>query len=131
MFVHNISMFTALSLHNLQDLIFGCTPYWVIYSCIFTDLLFHCCHPFWTASSTVDWHLFVCIFHVVPTCIETHTLITNISISHIFIYILNCFYCFLLIWQLLTIYLITLSHVTNIIILIYLKYNSVFNDLHS
>ena len=51
--VYIISMFTAICLSTLHDILLGFTPSWGSLLCIFTDLLFHCCHPHWSAYTIV------------------------------------------------------------------------------
>ena len=89
-------MFNEICLCTLHYLLLGSNSSWVSLSCIFTDLLCHCYHNFWTSFTIWDWHLFLIIYHLVVTCIERHIFVPNLSMSCIFISILKFFCCFLI-----------------------------------
>ena len=66
-----------------------------IVPCIFPVyyFLFRCRHPRWPFSQK---RINIPLFELVVTCIETHILVTNFSISHKFPSVIICFFCFLL-----------------------------------
>ena len=105
MFVNIISMFTAILLCTLHNILIGSTKSWVICLRIFPVLFFNFCHPRWPGLTIVDCHIFVCIYHLGVTCIETHIFVPNFSISHIFISILIFFCCFLILGDIFTFHL--------------------------
>ena len=96
-FVNVISVFTAICLHNLQNIPIACTQSWRSFPCIFPvySLICLCCHPHWTSFKKVYYHPFVWIYHLFVTWIGTHRFVINLSIFNIVISILK-FFCFLL-----------------------------------
>ena len=97
-------MFIEICSCTLYNLLFGCNQCWedcreyllyMIYYATVTILIY--LHPqYFLNTSLLDFT------NLVDICIETHILIPNLSISHIFIYIYFKICCFLLLHQLFT-----------------------------
>ena len=87
--LHNIYSLFLLHLGNHVMNI-----YWILFLC-------YCHHTHLPPFKKVDEQLFVWTYHLVATCIETHILFPNFLISHIFIYPLKFFCCFLLLGEIL------------------------------
>ena len=98
MFVNIIFMFTV-QFFILHYLLLGSNPYWGSLLHILPDLCFQCLPLIELDSQKcIDIYLFELFF----MCIKTHIFVPSFSISHLFVYIINVFYCFLLLGKLLT-----------------------------
>ena len=95
MFVNVIYMFLVICWCTSYYLLLVVTPSWESCHAYFLYIIFYS-----VVAILVDLfsqkRINIPLFELVVTCIETHILVTNFSISHKFPSVIICFFCFLL-----------------------------------
>ena len=101
MFMNVIYMFTAICWCTSYNIILGCTPFWEDCYAYFLYIIFNA-----IVATLIDLHskklINISLFELFVTCIETHISVPILSISHLFISIIKCFFGFLLLGQIFT-----------------------------
>ena len=100
-FVNVIPMVTAINLCTSYNLILGCTTSWASCHTYFLCIIGYSIFVILIDLNSQKW-INTLLFELVFPCIKIHIFVPIFSIYHIFISIIKCFRCLLILGQLFT-----------------------------